>query len=450
MLNAVACRLTGCSPEAAVGVNYKEVFSLSHEQEGFTIDDPIEKVFLTGEVQELGNHAILTARDGTEYNLEDSAAPIKDDKGALAGVVLVFRDVTEKKEQRKKIEYISFHDSLTGLYNRRFFEEELHRIDTGRNLPISIIMGDVNSLKLTNDIFGHAFGDMLLERVAEVMTSICRADDIIARWGGDEFIILLPRTDSAQAESIAGRIKEEVSAQQIRAIRSSISIGHATKVRMSQDIMQVLGSAETKMYSVKTLERSDVQSRELAAIINSLSANSELESRHAMRVSALCREFGRALELPESEIQKLTEAARLHDIGKIVLEPGFLKKGDNLSPSEWSEMYRHPVIGYRILNSFDHTLELAEVVLAHHENWDGSGYPKGLKGEKIPLLARIISIAGVYDRLRHDPAQAGTRSREEALREIRHYAGTQLDPGLVDAFVEMLENGRLAEPDHSV
>lgn len=130
MLNEVACRLTGWRLEEATGVHYKEAFVLSHEQEGFTVDDPIEKVFLTGKAQELGNHAILTSKNGVKYHLEGSAAPIRDDKGLLAGVVLVFRDVTEKKEQRKKIEYMSFHDSLTGLYNRRFFEEEMHRIDT--------------------------------------------------------------------------------------------------------------------------------------------------------------------------------------------------------------------------------------------------------------------------------------------------------------------------------
>lgn len=435
MLNEVACRLTGWRLEEATGVHYKEAFVLSHEQEGFTVDDPIEKVFLTGKAQELGNHAILTSKNGVKYHLEGSAAPIRDDKGLLAGVVLVFRDVTEKKEQRKKIEYMSFHDSLTGLYNRRFFEEEMHRIDTERNLPVSILMGDVNGLKLTNDIFGHAFGDILLERVAEVMTSVCRADDIIARWGGDEFVLLLPRTSPEEAKIITQRIKKEVSVQKIRAVGCSISIGYDTKSDMSEDIIRTLGNAEARMYSTKTLERNDVQDRELDAIINSLAKISERESQHAIRVSSLCQKLGRAMQLPESDVQMVMEAGRLHDIGKIVLDPKLLKKGYKLSPAEWNEINQHPVIGYRILNSFDDTLELAEAILSHHENWDGSGYPKGLSGEKIPLLARIISVVESYDRMVYAPDVTSAKSPAEAIQEIQRCAGIQFDPVIVAAFV---------------
>jgi diguanylate cyclase (GGDEF)-like protein/PAS domain S-box-containing protein len=442
MLNGVACRLTGWTLEEAKGTPYKEVFSLTHEQRGFTVDDPIERVFETNQVQELGNHAVLTSKDGRQYYLEDSAAPITDDAGATVGVVLVFRDITDKKEQRKKIEYMSFHDSLTGLYNRRFFEEELLRLDTPRNLPISIVMGDVNSLKLTNDIFGHAFGDMLLEKVTEVMQKVCRADDIIARWGGDEFVILLPRTGPEDARGIVERIQSEVAKQQIRAIRGSLSIGFDTKRQPQEDIMQVLASAEARMYSAKTLERDEVRSRAFEAILQALFENGPGEEEHARRVGALCQKFGRTLGLPKVDVRRLKEAGRLHDIGKIVLDPGMLNR-KMLTSLEWSEMSQHPIVGYRILHSFDGTLDLAEVVLAHHERWDGSGYPKGLRGEEIPLLARVISIVESYDRMVHNPDGSMAKSKEEALEEIIRCAGTQFDPALADAFVRMIRgNGR--------
>jgi diguanylate cyclase (GGDEF)-like protein/PAS domain S-box-containing protein len=224
MLNGVAQKLTGWINEEARGRSYKEVFKLSHEDPRLTVEDPVEKVLKTGRIHELGNHAILTSRTGRVYYLEDSAAPIFSDSGDCAGVVRVFRDITQKREQRKRIEYLSYHDQLTGLYNRSFFEEELMRLDKERNLPISILMGDVNGLKLTNDIFGHVYGDELLKTLASVFRRICRADDIIARWGGDEFVILLPKTSKKDAEGIAMRIKDDFASKQVKAIKGAYQL----------------------------------------------------------------------------------------------------------------------------------------------------------------------------------------------------------------------------------
>jgi diguanylate cyclase (GGDEF)-like protein len=170
-------------------------------------------------------------------------------------------------------------------------------------------MGDVNSLKLTNDIFGHSSGDLLLEKVAEVMRGVCRADDIIARWGGDEFVLLLPKTGPAEAKRILQRIKSEVSAQQIRALSGSIAMGYDTKSSADEDITQTLNSAEANMYYTKTLERGDVQSRALDSIINDLTKHSTREKRHAQRVSELCESFGRALHLTKGDLQRRSKRA---------------------------------------------------------------------------------------------------------------------------------------------
>ncbi|HZK18814.1 MAG TPA: PAS domain-containing protein [Clostridia bacterium] len=416
-MNLVACELTGWTQREAIGVNYKEVLVLSHEKKGFSIIDPIEMAFATGEIQELENHVVLTSKEGDRRFLEDSAAPIFDDRGELAGVVLVFRDVTEKREQRLRIEYLSYHDSLTGLYNRAFFEEEMRRLDTERNLPVSILIGDVDSLKLTNDIFGHAYGDMLLKRVAEVMVEICRADDIIARWGGDEFTLLLPKTGPKEAERISQRVKEMVSKQQIKAIKCSISISCDTKTDMTQDLVQTLDNAEAKMYQAKILEQDDMQYREFNTIMDALYTNNENEERHATNVCELCRKMGFALGLPESDIQRLAKAGLFHDIGKVILDPDLLYKDYPLHPVEQKEVYKHPEVGYRILSYFSDTIELAEAVLAHHERWDGTGYPRGLRGEEIPLHARVISIAEVYDKMLHSlPNDAGVDGKDRVFQ----------------------------------
>ncbi len=439
-LNAVACKLTGWSLEEARGVNYNEVFVLSHEQQGLEVSDPIKQVFLSNAIETLGNHAVLTSKTGKTYLLEDSAAPILDEAGALAGVVLVFRDVSEKKEQRKKIEYMSFHDVLTGLYNRRFFEEELRRLDTIRNLPIAVMMGDVNSLKLTNDVFGHACGDELLKKVAAAMQMVCRADDVIARWGGDEFVLLLPKTNAEEAERIAGRIRNEFSVQQVRAIHCSISLGYAVKTDASDDLLQVLSRAEAKMYAEKALARDGTLEQELAALIDELFRKSAQEKQHALRVQDLCRRLGEFMALPKSDLNKLMEAAYLHDIGKVIMAPEYLQNDTVLNDTETNDLKMHPAIGYRILSSFDVTMELAEAVLAHHERWDGSGYPKALKGERIPLLARILSVAEFYDRLTHACGDRVALPHEEALQIIISGAGTRFDPYVTAALVKLFEN----------
>lgn len=388
--------------------------------------------------QELGNHAILTSKDGTEYNLEDSAAPIKDDKGTVQGVVLVFRDVTGKKEQREKIEYLSFHDSLTGLYNRRFFEEEIHRLDTDRNLPISIIMGDVNSLKLTNDVFGHTFGDALLEKVSGVLKTACRADDIIARWGGDEFVILLPKTGDTETKRIVDRIRNDFSKEKIKAIKGSISIGYAAKEEESEDIANVLNVAEERMYLAKTLERDEVKSGAINEIITTLHDSNMREKSHSIRVSELCQKLGSRLSLAETEILKLKKAGYLHDIGKIVLDPRLLNMNEQLTSRDNKEIKKHTTVGYRILGSFDSTMDLAECVLAHHEHWDGSGYPKGLKENEIPQLSRIIAVVEHYERMLYDADGQQAMEKQDAIEALIEKAGTIYDPVVVSTFALMI------------
>ncbi len=440
MLNPVAEELIGWTLESAAGMHYKDVFSLSHEQPGKSIKDPIADALETQTVQEMENHAVLTSKSGKRYCLEDSAAPIKDDSGAVIGVVLVFRNVTEKKEQQHEIEYLSFHDSLTGLYNRRFFEEELRRLDTLRNLPVSIIIGDVNNLKLTNDVFGHTYGDMLLQRLAHVLRRTCRADDIIARWGGDEFSLLLPKTSLEEAKQIAARISDEFAKERIKAVQGSISMGAAVKLSAEYDIFDAVNKAEEEMYTAKIMEHSELAKETLQTIVQMLHDSSPREKDHADRVSRLCQAMGRKMNMSEAEVKRLYDAGYLHDIGKVVLDSKLLANQFNhLSAMEWNEIKRHPVVGYRILNSFDDMLDLAQIVLAHQERWDGSGYPKGLKGDEIPLAARIIALVESYERRRSGADNKEALGKEDALATIVKGKGLHFDPVLTDLFVSMME-----------
>ncbi len=439
MLNQVAQQLTGWANEEARGKHYTEVFVLSHEDHRQEIIDPIFTAMKTDQTQELRNHAVLTAKDGSVFHLEDSAAPIKNEKGETVGIVLVFRDVSEKNEQRKEIEYLSFHDALTGLYNRRFLEEELLRLDIEKNLPISIIMGDVNGLKLTNDIFGHAHGDVFLKKIAEVMRRVCRADDIIARWGGDEFVILLPKTTVEQAKQIKKRIKTEFARDGVQVIKGNISLGCDVKTSVDQSIMECLDSAEEKMYAAKILERDDFKSSTLDSIITTLQSDCPQEEEHAQRVSQWCHDLGVTMELPHVKIRRMKLAGYFHDIGKIVLHKDLLEENSERTAEEISEIKKHPIMGYRILNAFDDTMSLADAVLHHHERWDGSGYPKGLKGEEIPFLARVVAVANYYDRLLSAKEGEALEKNQHPLIHLEKIEG-RFDPEIKREFINMIKN----------
>jgi putative nucleotidyltransferase with HDIG domain len=296
-------------------------------------------------------------------------------------------------------------------------------------------------LKLTNDIFGHAFGDILLQKVAAVMHRVCRADDIIARWGGDEFVLLLPKTGPREAAQIIERIKAEFTREQVKALKGSISLGTDTKQDVAENIIDVLNRAEERMYAAKTLERDRFEKNVVENIMAAIHESCAGEKEHSLRVSALCQKLGKAVGLPEEDMYKLKAAAYLHDIGKIVLDTKLIGESESmqLSSREWEEMRKHPAVGFRILNSFDDMLTIAEPVLAHHEHWDGSGYPKGLKGEQIPYLARIIAIVNYYDRKAYSVQKGEAMGKEEALRNIRDYAGSRFDPCLAAVFAKMME-----------
>jgi len=353
------------------------------------------------------------------------------------GVGAYVEDITERKEQMRRIEYMSSHDALTGLYNRMFFEEELKKIDIGINLPISVIVADVNGLKLTNDIFGHDAGDELLKKVAEILKKVCRADDIIARVGGDEFVILLPKTAAEGAEKIISRIKNEFSKEKVKAIKGSISLGCDTKSCQYEDINQVKENAETKMYSEKALDRSEAKSTTIKTIIEELHRSYPEEEEHARYVSRICERIGVAMDLSKDELKKLKEVSFYHDIGNIALDEKLLKKTEKFTEQEQKEIMQHTVAGFRILNSFDDTMDLAQSVLYHHERWDGTGYPKRLKGEEIPKLARIIAVAEYYEEIRNGFG-GKTLDKEEIIHEIRRQSGLRLDPKIVDIFVRIL------------
>lgn len=351
-------------------------------------------------------------------------------------IVCVSRNIEERKKAEREVLYLSYHDQLTGLYNRRFYEEELERINFQRNLPLTLVIADVNGLKLTNDAFGHFAGDDLLKKIAAVINRELRAEDMAARIGGDEFALLLPKTDSAGAEVLINRIKKGFRAARTENSVLSVSFGWATKETLEDDFSTLFIQAEDNMYHAKLIESMNMKNETIQLVMKRLYQKNEQEQRHSERVGKLCFEIGKAMDLSKDDLWELELLGRMHDIGKIGIPDEILNKMKRLNETEWLEIRRHPEIGYQILKTADEYLYIAEAVLSHHERADGKGYPRNLKLDEIPLNARILAIAEAYDVMRYGGMYKGSFEEDRVVEELVANAGTQFDGEIVGIFIE--------------
>jgi diguanylate cyclase (GGDEF)-like protein/PAS domain S-box-containing protein len=338
----------------------------------------------------------------------------------------------------QKIKELTYHDSLTGLYNRRFFVEELKRLDTKRQLPISIIVADIDGLKIINDSFGHQKGDCLIKKSADLIKNDIRDEDILARHGGDEFAILLPQTSGEEAEKIVSRIKENTKKSKSYKFNISISFGIATKNKIEEDISEIFKLADDKMYQNKLSENKSIKNKIVQGLISTLEVKSNETKEHTVRMTKLSLNFGKYLNLSNSEINRLSLLSNLHDIGKITVDDKILKKSEKLTEEEWEAMKKHSEAGYNIANSSEEFALVAEEIYSHHERWDGNGYPRGLKGKEIPFLARIIFLIDTYDVITSGRPYKKEMSRSEALKELKNCAGSQFDPELAANFINFI------------
>ena len=378
---------------------------------------------------------------GNGAYLWSAVSPLYDSRGNLVGAIESFRDITERKEMEKQLKYLGTHDPLTKLANRTYFEEEMSRLESGDHEPVTVIVCDVDGLKLVNDTLGHKAGDNLLVAAANVLKKPFRTEGVVARVGGDEFAILLKGMDQITAENACQQICEAIKENNKRAeIPLSLSVGFATRRDSLTNLTELFKEADNKMYRVKLHSSQSARSTIVTSMMKMLESRDHITEGHGERVQDLVVDLATAYGLPENRMNDLRLMSQFHDIGKIGIPDKILFKPGSLSTDgEYAEMQRHCMIGYRIAQSVPDLGPIADWILKHHEWWDGKGYPLGLEGEAIPVECRILSIVDAYDAMTNDRPYRKKLSHTQAITELLKFSGTQFDPHLISVFLKLFE-----------
>lgn len=420
--------------QASPYVNLAKIQQFVDKQDRSKLDQALQKLLECNDEYDI--EFTITSNDGERKNIHSKASLSYDKQHQPVKVLGIISDITQNKAKEQELIYMHYHDQLTGLYNRGFYEEELHRLDVARNYPLTIIIGDVNGLKLINDSFGHDKGDEMLIKITAILSLCCCNDEFIARLGGDEFSILLPSTDKTETESIINRIVSKLSQETIDNINLSVSFGYATKNDSKVNIDKIFQAAEDNMVKVKMMEAPSRRNKTIEAFKTTLFEKDIKSEQHSERVAEYATKLAKAYKMNAAAIAEIKTAGLLHDIGKIMIPDNILNKSGMLDRSEWMEIKKHSTSGYRILLSLGGMDKIAEYILAHHERIDGKGYPNGVQGENIPIQAKIISIADSYDAMSSARSYKKPLPKAEIIAELKNNSGTQFDPVLVDIFIK--------------
>ncbi len=383
---------------------------------------------------------------------------------------------TELRQRYEAAKQQALRAPITGLYNHRYFFERLsEEIGRARRFaePVSLLFCDIDRFKSINDAHGHQAGDEVLRAVARELRASTRAIDVLAQYGGEEFTVILPKTDRLGALQVAERIRLHVGSSSARpeagsAPAATVSIGIACFPEDASEPPELVHRADRAMYHAKQLGRNQVRTyAELERLaeeggipdwgkdslyfeaVQSLAAAVDARDRythsHSDSVAHFATTLARALGMGGVSLVHLQLGALLHDVGKIGIADQVLGKNGDLSPEDWQKMREHPVVGKAIVQHVKAYAAVVPLILHHHERWDGGGYPDGLAGEQIPLGARIITVVDAYHAMTSDRPYRRALSREEALRELRRHSGTQFDPDVVEAFMGIPEEALCCE-----
>jgi diguanylate cyclase (GGDEF)-like protein len=371
--------------------------------------------------------------------------------------------VIENARLFEQVQQQAIADPLTGLYNHRHLherlEQEMARAKRSR-CPVAVLMIDVDNLKLINDTYGHQVGDEALKLLGSVLQSSCRTEDITGRYGGDEFMVILPGADPPEAKRVAERIQANLATRCLEEERKSIcvpvrlSVGVACYPSDATAMHDLVNVADSGLYRSKQRGGGCISSvrggvEELVpadsttfgamqGLVAALIQKEPFTREHVGDVAKYGALATAALGLDEKQQQIVRKAGWVHDVGKIAVPDRVVRKPGALNDEEWKLIRRHVEFSETILRGVAHLADVVPAVAAHHEWFDGNGYPRHLRGRRIPITARILSVADAYSAMTNDRPYRQAMSRDEAIEELRRGAGTQFDPEVIEAFINVL------------
>lgn len=435
-INRTCETMMECKSEAVLGKSLFDIISLKSGKRNLktilqTVRDQKSSVSLE-------HDTYIINPFGIKIPISGSISPFFGPSNQIDGYAIIIRDISHLVKREEEIIYQSLHDQLTGAKNFRAFDQEMPLYIQEDVFPLTLMMLDINGLKLINDSFGHQMGDALIVKVVNQISEISKLDTRIYRYGGDEFVLVYPHMDYYEALAMLTKLKEGCAKEKIGPIEISVSVGFEIMYSASDSIQETLTEAENHMYRHKISENMSQKSKTIDVIMNALYENNNREMYHSKRVSYLAEKFTTYLDWPEYKIQEIKLAGMLHDIGKIGISSEILNKSGKLDDNEWKEITKHPEIGYRILTAASEFSEISRYVLEHHEKWDGSGYPRKISKNQISKEARVIAICDAYDAMTSKRTYRDALTQVMAIEELRNHKDKQFDPELVEPFINMV------------
>lgn len=452
------------SPEAIIIANdqtqilnvnrsFEQIFQYSYEEAvGKRIIDllvPADKkdeYWQSDQVVRLGaipqGETVRMRKDGKLIQVSYSSFQIKL-ADETVGYYVIYTDITDRKEAEAKLKYISYHDPLTNLYNRYYFDKKMQEYEAKRPEYFGVVVCDIDGLKIINDTQGHKAGDELLIKTSQILAANLEEDAILARIGGDEFAILLPGYKRDEVERLVKKLRQAITVHNVnpRKMKINISMGYSVmEDNINRDVKQLYIEADDYMYRDKIHQGKSARSAIVQTLMTALEARDFITEGHADRLQTLVMEIAKALNLSEKTINELKLLAQFHDIGKVGIPDSILFKPGPLTPEEWKTIKLHSEIGAKIAQSTPDLAPISDWILKHHEYWDGSGYPFGLKGTEIPLECRILAIADAYDSMTNDRPYRKALSHETAIKEIIRCSEVQFDPAIVHKCLPILKD----------